>query len=185
MDTNITDRLIQGDENAFRELVEEYRQMVFRTCMGVLHNSGDADDVTQEVFIEVLRSMGKFRADAKISTWLYRIALNKSLNFIRDNRKTQGVYHYPEPHQMRGHRLSWNDGPEEVLQNKGEKILEQAIESLPDKQKKAFVLSKYDDLSYKEISEVMKLSVSSVESLIFRAKQNLQKKLLDCYRKSC
>ncbi len=185
MDTNITDRLIQGDENAFRELVEEYRQMVFRTCMGVLHNSGDADDVTQEVFIEVFRSMGKFRADAKISTWLYRIALNKSLNFIRDNRKHRALSlsGAPPNDALAAHGT---DGPEEVLQNKEKKkILEQAIDSLPAKQKKAFVLSKYDDLSYKEIAEVMKLSVSSVESLLFRARQNLQKKLLDCYRKSC
>lgn len=159
--------------------------MVFRTCMGVLHDSGDADDVTQEVFIEVFRSMGKFRADAKISTWLYRIALNKSLNFIRDNRKhgALSLSGTPPNDALAAHRT---DGPEEVLQNKEKKkILEQAIDSLPAKQKKAFVLSKYDDLSYKEIAEVMKLSVSSVESLLFRARQNLQKKLLDCYRKSC
>ena len=153
--------------------------------MGVLHDPADADDVTQEVFIEVFRSMGKFRADAKISTWLYRIALNKSLNFIRDNKKHRAVSlsGNPQHEGVTGYDI---EGPAEILQNKEKKeILEQAIESLPDKQKKAFVLSKYDDLSYKEISEVMKLSVSSVESLIFRAKQNLQKKLLDCYRKSC
>ena len=185
MDTNTIDRLLQGDENAFRELVEKYRQMVFRTCMGVLHDTGDADDVTQEVFIEVFRSIGKFRADAKMSTWLYRIALNKSLNYIRDNRKhrTVSLSGTPQNNDLTGHGP---EGPEEILQNQEKKkILEQAIDSLPAKQKKAFVLSKYDDLSYKEISEIMKLSVSSVESLLFRAKQNLQKKLLECYRKSC
>jgi len=185
LDTNITDRLLQGDENAFRELVEQYRQVVFRTCMGILHDTGDADDVTQEVFIEVFRSVGKFRADAKISTWLYRIALNKSLNFIRDNRKHRALSlsGAPPNDALTGHGT---DGPEEILQNKEKKmILEQAIDSLPPKQKKAFILSKYDDLSYKEISEVMNISFSSVESLLFRAKQNLQKKLLDCYRKSC
>jgi len=185
LDTNITDRLLKGDENAFRELVEQYQQMVFRTCMGVLHDPADADDVTQEVFIEVLRSIRKFRADAKISTWLYRIALNKSLNYIRDNKKHRAVSLSGNP-QHEGFTGDDFEGPAEILQNKEKReILEQAIESLPDKQKKAFVLSKYDDLSYKEISEVMKLSVSSVESLLFRAKQNLQKKLLDCYRTSC
>jgi RNA polymerase sigma-70 factor (ECF subfamily) len=185
LDIKITDRLLQGDENAFKELVEEYRQMVFRTCMGVLHDPEDADDVTQEVFIEVFRSVGKFRADARISTWLYRIALNKSLNFIRDNRKHRALSlsGAPQSDALTG---QGTDGPEEILQNKEKKmILERAIDSLPTKQKKAFVLNKYDDLSYKEISEVMKLSVSSVESLLFRAKQNLQKKLLDCYQKSC
>lgn len=186
MDTNITDRLLKGDENAFRELVETYQQIVFRTCMGVLHVTRDADDVTQEVFIEVFQSVGKFRADSKISTWLYRIALNKSLNHIRDNRK-----HKPSRFSSfeRNPEVSGSvaiEGPDQILQNKEKKkILDQAIDSLPEKQKKAFILNKYENLSYKEIAQVMKLSVSSVESLLFRAKQNLQKKLLDCYRKSC
>ncbi len=186
LDTNLTDRLKKRDEQAFRELVDTYGQLVFRTCMGILHDREDADDVAQEVFIEVFRSIDRFRSGAKISTWLYRIAINKSLNYLRDNRRhTESLV----PREASVAAISaavTGDSPLETLQEKEKKkILEQALNALPEKQKIAFVLSKYEDLSYKQISEVMKLSVSSVESLIFRAKQNLQKKLLDCYRKSC
>jgi RNA polymerase sigma-70 factor, ECF subfamily len=185
LDINLTDRLKNRDEKAFRELVEEYGQLVFRTCMGILHDREDADDVAQEVFIEVFRSVDKFRSDARISTWLYRIALNKSLNYLRDNRRHKGSLLSRDASAVASAAVTGGN-PLEVLQDKEKmKILEQALDALPEKQKKAFVLSKYEDLSYKQISEVMKLSVSSVESLIFRAKQNLQKNLLDCYRHSC
>ncbi len=186
LDTNITDRLKKREEAAFRELIEEYGQLVFRTCMGILHDRQDADDVTQEVFIEVFRSVDRFRADARISTWLYRIALNKSLNYLRDNRRHRDSLVSREATAAGLSAAVSGEGPLETLQAKERKeILERTLSSLPEKQKKAFVLSKYEDLSYKQISEVMKLSVSSVESLIFRAKKNLQKKLLDCYGKSC
>ena len=184
MDSVIIDQLKNRDEKAFRQLVEEYQQMVFRTCMGIVHN---ADDVTQEVFIEAFNSIDKFRADSKISTWLYRIAMNKSLNFIRDHKRSKffqsiGLKSTPdipdEDHNF--------DQPFEALQQQQrKKIMDAAIDSLPENQRSAFVLHKVDDLSYKEISEIMAISLSSVESLIFRAKQNLQKKLIHCYKKSC
>jgi len=187
MDSEFIDRLKNRDEKAFRQLVEEYQHMVFRTCMGIVHNADDADDVTQEVFIEAFHSVDKFRADSKISTWLYRIAMNKSLNFIRDHKRSKffqsiGLKSTPdipdEEHNF--------DQPYEALQQKQRKIImDAAIDSLPENQRKAFVLSKYDELSYKEISEIMDISIPSVESLLFRAKQNLQKKLIHCYKKSC
>jgi len=187
MDSVIIDQLKNRDEKAFRQLVEEYQQMVFRTCMGIVHNADDADDVTQEVFIEAFNSIDKFRADSKISTWLYRIAMNKSLNFIRDHKRSKffqsiGLKSTPdipdEDHNF--------DQPFEALQQQQrKKIMDAAIDSLPENQRSAFVLHKVDDLSYKEISEIMAISLSSVESLIFRAKQNLRKKLLNCYKKDC
>ncbi len=187
MDSVIIDQLKNRDEKAFRQLVEEYQQMVFRTCMGIVHNADDADDVTQEVFIEAFNSIDKFRADSKISTWLYRIAMNKSLNFIRDHKRSKffqsiGLKSTPdipdEDHNF--------DQPFEALQQQQrKKIMDAAIDSLPENQRTAFVLHKFDDLAYKEIAEIMGISLSSVESLIFRAKQNLQKKLIHCYKKSC
>jgi RNA polymerase sigma-70 factor (ECF subfamily) len=179
LDTTVVERLKKGEESAFRELVETYQHMVFRVCMGVLHNSSDADDVTQEVFIEVFRSVQKFRSHAKISTWLYRIALNKSLNYMRDNRQHKRALQ-ADGAGMEALSLHASERtPLEVLQEKEKKeALEKAVDALPERQKKAFVLSKYEDLSNKEIARVMKLSVSSVESLLFRAKQNLQKSLL-------
>ncbi len=153
--------------------------MVFRVCLGVLQNAADADDVTQEVFIEVFRSVQKFHSRSKISTWLYRIALNKSLNHLRDNRKHKRSLQLDSQIMEEVPPAPVRDNPLEVLQEKEKrKILKKAVNALPERQKKAFVLSKYEDLPNKEIAEIMKISVSSVESLLFRAKQNLQKNIL-------
>ena len=188
MSEDLIIRLKNNDKSAFRELVEENQKRVFSTCLGIVHNEADADDITQEVFIEVFRSIEKFRADAKLSTWLYRIAVNKSLNFVRDSKRHRflqsiGIAGMPEIEDSEANSM---DEPEEaLLEKQRSKIIHSAIDSLPKNQKTAFVLSKYDDLSYKEISEVMQISISSVESLLFRARKSLQKKLLTCYKRSC
>ena len=190
-ETEIIDKLKQGNEAAFRELVDNYRQMVVNTCFGLLHNADDAEDVAQDVFIEVFRSVENFRADSKISTWLYRIAVNRSLNFIRDNKKRRWFQSFDDVVESKKEMLNQlnhqsADNPESELENSQRAIiLHEAIDSLPENQRVAFTLNKYEDLAYKEISEVMNLSVSSVESLIHRAKKNLQKKLHHCYKKKC
>jgi RNA polymerase sigma-70 factor (ECF subfamily) len=86
-ETEIIKRLQQGDEQAFRQLVENYQKQVVNTCYGLVHSTEDAEDIAQDVFIEVFRSIQNFRADAKLSTWIYRISVNRSLNFIRDNKR--------------------------------------------------------------------------------------------------
>ena len=86
-DTEIIEQLKQGNEKAFRILVENYQKLVVNTCYGMVHNREDAEDIAQDVFVEVYRNVDSFRADAKLSTWLYRIAVNRSLNHIRDNKK--------------------------------------------------------------------------------------------------
>jgi RNA polymerase sigma-70 factor, ECF subfamily len=187
MDNDFIDQLKNRDEKAFKQLVDGYQKLVFITCMGIEHSDNDADDVAQEVFIEAFNSIDKFRADSKISTWLYRIAINKSLNFVRDNKRNRllqsiGLKNTPDIADEENNA----DHPFEAIQQKQQKkIMDAAIDSLPETQRTAFILNKFDDLSYKEISEVMDISLSSVESLIFRAKQNLQKKLLHCYKKLC
>jgi len=184
----ILEGLQTGDEHAFRMLVDEYQLMVVNTCKGFVHDLSDAEDLAQEVFIEVFRSASKFRGDSKISTWIYRIAVNKSLNFVRDNKRKkffQSIENnlfgskkldIPAPHVT--------DQPDlEIENNQRKQNLYRAIDGLPETQRTAFSLSKFDDLSYREIAEVMGLSVASVESLIHRAKLNLQKKLFHCYKK--
>lgn len=182
--------LRDGNENAFRKLVDNYRQMVVGICFGILHNIDDAEDVAQEVFIEVFRSVKKFRGDSKLTTWLYRIAVNRSLNFIRDNKKYRRNRPVDdlagEGKDISQHFVSpETENPEYNLENRQRAaILHNAVDTLSKNQRIAFVLSKYEDLSNREIAEVMSLSVSSVESLMYRAKKNLQKKLLKFYRKN-
>lgn len=190
-DNGIIEKLKQGNDSAFKELVETYRNMVVNTCFGLLHNTEDAEDVAQDVFIEVFRSVASFRADSKISTWLYRIAVNRSLNFIRDNKKRKWFQSFDDLMESKKEALNQlnyqsSDDPESEMENSQRALLlHEAIDSLPENQRVAFTLNKYEDLAYKEISEVMNLSVSSVESLIHRAKKNLQKKLYKCYQKKC
>jgi len=190
-EAEIIKKLQQGNEKAFKEMVEDYQKMVVNTCFGMVHNIEDAEDIAQEVFIEVFRSINKFRADSKLSTWLYRMAINRSLNFIRDNKRNKWFQSFEDSVQSKNalheklHSKN-TDHPEFELENKQRAtLLHQAIDSLSENQKVAFTLSKYEELSYQEISGVMELSVSSIESLLHRAKKNLQKKLYVCYKKKC
>ena len=189
-ETEIIQKLQQGNEQAFKQLVENYQKKVVNTCFGLVHNTADAEDIAQEVFIEVFRSIQNFRADSKLSTWLYRIAVNRSLNFIRDNKRKKWFQSFEDTVLAKNSKVNittdLHETPSAELENSQRAIiLHEAIDSLPENQKTAFTLNKYEDLSYKEISEVMDLSVSSVESLIHRAKLKLQKKLYICYKKKC
>ncbi len=190
-DLEIIAQLQAGNEQAFRLLVDQYQKMVLNTCYGVVQNHEDAEDIAQDVFVEVYKSVQNFRADAKLSTWLYRIAINRSINHLRDNKKHRWFRSFESEVEEKNRQLMQlagdaSDKPGFNLENEQRAIiLREAINSLPAQQKVAFSLSKYEELSYQEISEVMQTSVSSVESLIFRAKKNLQKKLYTCYKKSC
>jgi len=190
-DTEIINQLKQGDEAAFRKLVGSYQKLVVNTCFGMVHNLEDAEDIAQDVFVEVYRNIQNFRADAKLSTWLYRIAVNRSLNHIRDNKKHKWFQSFENEVETKNRQLfqaesSHSDQPGYHMENEQRAvILHEAINSLPENQKVAFTLNKYEELSYQEIADVMEMSVSSVESLLFRAKKNLQKKLYKCYKKKC
>jgi len=180
--------LIQGiaakDHSAFKALVDRYQALVINTCYNLLGNRDDAEDVAQEVFFQVYKSAKKFRQEAKLSTWLYRIAVNRSLNFIRDNKRWGWLNSLST--LLEGDRevvtdvpASNSDRPDVVLEKKDRNAaVQKAINSLPEKQRAAFVLHKYEGLSYQEIAEIMQRSLSSVESIIHRAKANLKKKLI-------
>ena len=187
-DINLLEQIKLNNQKAFQEMVIKYQNLVINTCYGFLHNQNDAQDVAQEVFIEVFRSISKFRQESKLSTWLYRISVNKSINYIRDNKKNswfQSLDLLFEKEKAVKEILPDFDTPQEILE-KDEKSssIYKAIDDLPQNQKIAFTLYKFENLSYKEISEVMNISFSSVESLIFRSKKNLQSKLLKYYKKN-
>ncbi len=181
----LIEKIKEKDASAFREIVSLYQKNIVKTCLALVHDTHDAEDLAQEVFIELLDGVKKFRGDSKLSTWLYRVAVNKSLNHISKNKKSFFIQRIES---------LWNTSSEKTTPKaaivEDETILEQkehrnvlgnALNSLPKNQRIAFTLHKYDDLTYKEISGVMDISLSSVESLIFRARQNLQKKLNTYY----
>lgn len=180
--------LQQGSESAYRSLVEDYQERVLNTCLGFVPRRQDAEDLTQEVFLEVFRSIGKFRGEAKLSTWIYQIATRKCLEHIRyNNRQKRWAFlknlvglDAPEAQAV----SSGFDHPGVELENQERSaILFNKMEELPEHQRTAFVLHKVEGLSHAEIAGVMNVSISAVESLIFRARQNLQKKLENYYKK--
>ena len=182
-DAGLVKRLQGREERAFNELVESYQNMIINTCYGFLHNTEEAEDVAQEVFIQVFKSIGSFRGDAKLSTWLYRIAVNRSLNKIRSRRSKFFVAIDSLFESEHTHKSSYSVTPHDSLENQERaKVLHDAIDKLPDNQKTAFVLSKYKGLPNKKISEIMSATLSSVEALLNRAKKNLQKNLIDYYK---
>ncbi|MBN2613313.1 MAG: RNA polymerase sigma factor [Bacteroidales bacterium] len=184
-DLEYIEGLKKGDETSFRNLVEEHQLKLLRLCNGFVHSREDALDLVQEVFIEVYRSIHSFRGDSGLSTWLYRVAVNKSLNFIRkQKRKTFSLSNNID----NAAKLDLRDesGAPDVRMEQGQRdfLIQKALDSLQENQRIAFILNKYDDLSYKEISGIMDVSLSAVESLIHRAKTNLQKKLYRFYKKN-
>ena len=143
----------------------------------MIQSTEEAKDLTQEVFVEVFLNIENFKAQSKLSTWIYRIAINKALNHQRFKKAKKRLGEVLSIFNL----LPVDDAPDFVhpgilLENKElSASLYQAINQLPDKQKTAFVLRQLEDLSYNEIAEVMQITIPSVESLLFRAKQNLQK----------
>ncbi|MFV0545038.1 MAG: RNA polymerase sigma factor [Bacteroides sp.] len=168
----------KAEHITFEKIVREYHPMVFRTALGFVHNKEDAEDLTQEAFLRAYRAWGHFRGDAEVSTWLYRITINLSLNYINiKNRK--GWLQLGEEAVRKLLNLE-SDGcnpQEELEQQESERRVAAAIDSLPDKQRTAFVLLRYEELPQKEVAQIMGVSEGAVEQLLIRAKTNLQKKL--------
>lgn len=179
----LIDALISRKESAYRYVIEKYREPVIRLCRGFTGSFEDAEDLAQDIFIEVFRSVDRFKAQSSLSTWIYRIAVNKSLNFLRDRKKRyhDSSYSHDEA-QIRSDEDTSADGS--LVQKDHARALHGALDKLPEAQRTAFILSKYEEMKYSEIAGIMKTSISSVESLLFRAKRNLQENLKDYYMKN-
>ncbi|MCD6347170.1 MAG: RNA polymerase sigma factor [Bacteroidales bacterium] len=177
---DLVQELKEGNQSAFRQLVETYQQMVINTALGFVGNIENANDIAQEVFLEIFRSIHSFREQSALSTWIYRITITRSLNYIRREKRFSG-----QLHESADESSSLSDNPEQKLEEADRKmILHNAINRLPKNQQIALTLHNFEDLPYKEIARVMNRSVSSVEALIFRARKNLQKKLWNWYKNS-
>ena len=178
----LVERLRAGDQDAYRLIVDTYQSMVLNCCFRFVSSKETAEDLTQEVFIEVHRSIRSFRSESKFSTWLYRIAVTKSLDYTKSQKRKKRFGFLtslaPGDESEAASVSSDLPDPQHMLENEERKnVLLWAVGSLPENQRIAFTLSKYDELNYAEIAEILQTTISSVESLIFRAKSNLKKKL--------
>ncbi|GAA4933425.1 RNA polymerase sigma factor [Algibacter agarivorans] len=174
--------------NAYGKLIDDFQQKVFATCISFVPNKADAEDIAQEVFVEVFNSINKFNGHSKLSTWVYRIATNKCLEFIR-KRNTKKRFAFLQ--SITGNEIPMDktkyftemNHPGVLLENKERsETLFKAINQLPEAQKVVFTLSKVDGMSYQEVCDITEKSLSSVESLMFRAKKNLQDTLENFYK---
>ena len=178
------------DENkAFQLIVDHFGEKVFNNCAYQLRSKEDAEDVTQEVFTSIFLSLDNFEGNSKLSTWIYAITSNKCKEFIRTKtRKKRLAFFIPlfsENSSVEHSSIIDYYNPSIQLEDKEKaKILFEAIDKLSENQKRAFILSKIDGYSYIEISEMMELTVSSVESLLFRSKKELKRLLGDYYEKN-
>jgi RNA polymerase sigma-70 factor, ECF subfamily len=171
---DLVKQLKSGDKQAFGELVDNYSERVINTCYRFLMNREDAEDISQEVFIEVYQSIRLFRGDSKLSTWIYRIAVTKSLDEIKKRKRKKRILEI-------GHLLHIDDvafmitggsmPDRELQENERMNEVLAALDKLPDNQRIAFTLCKLEGYSNSEIAEIMKTTLSAVESLISRAKR--------------
>tara|TARA_B100000029_G_C17563812_1_gene954391 strand:- start:1592 stop:2161 length:570 start_codon:yes stop_codon:yes gene_type:complete len=173
---NLRDR----DEKAFKFIVDKYKNFIFNISVSIIQNTEEADDLTQEVFIQIYKSINKFKEKSSLSTWIYRITLSKCYEHIRFKKRKKRFSKIINLFREDGSIIDIPvfNHPGIILEKKEEgKMLFEAINSLNEEQKSAYILKNIQGLSYKKISEVMKKSTSSIESLIFRAKKNLKKYL--------
>jgi RNA polymerase sigma factor (sigma-70 family) len=174
-------QLQQGSEAAFRTLVTRFQDRVYRTAFSLLRSAEEAEDVAQEVFVEVYQTIGQFRGEATLSTWLYRLATSRALQHQRrQNTKKRFAFFtsllgfatnaLPEPPDH-AHPQALLEGTQQL------QLLQQHIGRLPAQQQVAFTLRHEQDLSYEEIAAVLGTTIGAVESLLFRARQTLRRHL--------
>jgi RNA polymerase sigma-70 factor, ECF subfamily len=170
-----------GDEASFDFLLQKYRMPLVNFLYRMVRDTATAEDLAQEVFLRVYRARKQYSPSAKFTTWLFRIATNLALNSVRDNR-----YHKLEtsldapvkedeaPMQLRSPEMRID---EHLLEQARAEIIRRAIASLPEKQRAAVLLHKYEEMDYGEIAKIMECSESTLKSLLFRAYETLRVQL--------
>ncbi len=163
-------KALAGDERAFRKILESHYTLIYSVVRGVAGQHGETDDIVQEVFIKIFRALGDFRGDSRLSTWIYRIARNESLNAV-DRRRPQVI-----PIDDCAELPAADESPEASYRRRiGRERLERLMERLDEKQRVAIELRYIGDRSYEEIADIMDIPLGTVKTNIFRAKLSLKR----------
>lgn len=180
--------LKKGEKFAFDFLVSTYSTFIYRICFGIVQRKEDAEDVTQEVFTKLYLNIHTFNEQAKLSTWMYRIALNQSNEFLRKSARKKRLHLKKTTSDLSSIAAIIPDQeilPDIALIEKEEfTIIHNAIQQLPENYKMVLLLNSIEGLSYKELAEKIGYSIPATESLIYRAKQKLKVILTDYYEKN-
>jgi len=173
-DLELIEEVRGGNRQAFTELMRRHQERIYWTARRILGNHADADDVTQEAFVRAFLNLGDFRGDASFFTWIYRIALNLSLNALRKRH----LVNYLKDSELARKVFTSQEDPHKDLEVKEmESLVARAVATLPDKQRAVFVMRYYDEMSYEEISYVLKTSVGGLKANYFHALHKVQEHL--------
>lgn len=178
-------RLAAGDEACFTILAEKYHRPMIHFLFRMVRNQAVAEELAQEVFLRVYRSRESYRAEAKFTTWLYRIATNLAVNYARDTRRERGAQtvYLDAPDEETGTTPDVADErpnvEQRLMRNERMAAIRAQVMDLPERQRAAVLMHKYQGMDYRQIGEVLKLSESATKSLLFRAYQTLREKLKD------
>ncbi len=176
------ERVKRGDMEAFQELIEAHQSRVIGTIAKMLGDETEAEDLAQQVFIRIWKSAPRYEPTAKFTTWLYTITRNLVFNELRRRRRhvTQSLAASEETDDRAPLQIADPSGKSPdatMLDAEMQKAIQRAIEELPEVQRMAIILRRYDDVSYEEIGVILKLSVPAVKSVLFRARTELRQKL--------
>jgi RNA polymerase sigma-70 factor (ECF subfamily) len=178
-------RAAAGDESGFNYLAEKYHRPIIHFLFRMVRNQAIAEELAQEVFLRVYRSRQSYRAEARFTTWLYRIATNLAVNYARDTKRERAVrnVYLDAPDEQTGTTPDVADDEPSVeqhlLREERMKAIRTHVMALPERQRIAVLMHKYQGMDYRQIGEVLKLSESATKSLLFRAYQTLRDKLKD------
>src|SRR6266566_1968719 len=182
-DADIMLRAKAGDQSAFDYLVQKYRRPLVSFMYRMARNAAAAEDLAQEVFLRVYRSRASYEASAKFTTWLYRIATNLAVNHARDTRheRPEVQVSLDEPDEESGTTLELPDGhltaEQAMVRRERMLAIRSKVEALPEQQKLAVIMHKYQQMDYQQIADVLKKSESATKSLLFRAYETLREQL--------
>ena len=183
---DFTERTQINQPSVFTDIVEQYQSMVYNAALNIVQNETDAEDITQEVFIDVYEGLADFRQESQLNTWIYRITINKALDFEkrRKRQKHGGLLKRIFSVKEEEEPANFNHPGAQLDNKERSAILFKALKKLPENQQVAFTLHKMEGLSYKEVAAIMETSLYAVESLMVRAKTSLKKILEQYYQSS-
>jgi RNA polymerase sigma-70 factor (ECF subfamily) len=178
----LVDRISSGDNSAFQEFVERYKKKIYYIAYDITGDHDDAEDISQEVFIKVLRSLKTFRRNAKISSWLYQISVNASIDLLRKkSSKHEKLMDDIERADIQENLQGSSNNAQNPEQSAEEIIIQKhiskALQKVSPKERSVFVMRHYNELKIREIAEILKVSPGTVKALFYRATRKLRKEL--------
>lgn len=178
--------LSEGREEAYKELFNLFSDRIYNTALSVLQQQEDAEDITQEVFVEIYRSVKNFRHDASLSTWIYKVTVSKCTDHLKKSKAKKRFAFlsslFGNDNDLQHDKPHFEHPGVLLEQKEHSKVLFFALQKLPNNQQMAYTLAKIEGLSYAEVASVMRISVPAVESLLFRANENLRRLLSSYYK---